>query len=383
MGRRWGKTTLGGAIVLGVLSGHGKAAWIVPEYKNGRALWRYIQNVCANARQAKLLDISKSERVVVTPHGGFLGIYSADNIDAIRNEWFHVVVIDEAGRVTEEARADAIMPTLADAEGDEIDIGTPKGMNAFYHNWRAAGLKQNEDEAAFSAPTAHNPIPAIQRTVARVKALMEQGRYSLRSYQQEWEAKFIADGAGVFRNIRALSTLAPEPPDPEGNYLMGVDWGRSNDETVCSLWDIGRLREVYLDRYTDVPFSLQYQRIKSLAIKYNNALVIAEANAAQDAHIEALAGMDVRVMPFLTTNATKQFGVDQLAAACERAQISFQSDEQGILQMEAFESSRTPSSGLVKYAAPEGMHDDICLARIIAYSGLAQSGPVILNTQAG
>lgn len=380
MGRRWGKTTLGGAVVLGVLSQHGKAAWVVPEYKNGRSLWRYVQNVCAPLAQAKLLDISKSERVVSTSRGGFLGIYSADNIDAIRNEWFNVVVTDEASRVTEEARTDAIMPTLADAEGDQIDIGTPKGLNDFYKNWQAARQKQNEDAAAFNAPTSANPMPSIQATFERVKRLTEQKRYPLRSFKQEWLAQFVSDGAGVFRNVRELSTLLPVEPIEGHRYIIGRDWGRTNDPSVSSVWDLLTKQEVKLEVEQDMPFAIQLARLKALAEKYGDGLVVAEQNSLGDPLIEQAAMAGIRIMPFVTTNATKATAVDTLALACERSKLPmFQADEQGILQMEAFESSRTPT-GLVKYAAPAGQHDDICMARLFAYSAIAEARPVFLGS---
>lgn len=380
MGRRWGKTTLGGAVVLGVLSQHGKAAWVVPEYKNGRALWRYVQNVCASLAQAKLLDISKSERVVSTRRGGFLGIYSADNIDAIRNEWFNVVVTDEASRVSEEARTDAILPTLADAEGDQIDIGTPKGLNDFYKNWQAARQKQNEDAAAFNAPTNANPMPSIRATFERVRLMTEQNRYPLRSFKQEWLAEFVPDGAGVFRNTRALSKLPEIEPEADHRYLIGRDWGRTNDPSVSSVWDLLLKQEVCLEVEQDMPFAIQLVRLQALAVKYNNALVVAEQNSLGDPLIEQAAAAGIRIMPFVTTNATKATAVDTLALACERATLPiFQDDERGILEMESFESSRTPT-GMVKYAAPDGMHDDIVMARLFAYSAIAESGPVLLGS---
>ena len=245
--------------------------------------------------------------------------------------------------------------------GDAYFSGTPKGMNGFWHLYQQAG----EDWAHWQMSSFANPhIPH-----AELSALRET--MTERAYQQEIMAQFLADGAGVFRNVRRLSSLSAQDPEPDTQYIIGVDWGRTNDETVCSVWHVGARREVALDRYTGVPFAVQYERIAALAQRYNDALVIAEANAQQDAHIEALAGREVRVMPFVTTNATKAYALEMLAGALERGAVELQADEQGILQMEALESSRTPS-GLVRFAAPEGMHDDIPMARIIGYSGLGE-----------
>ena len=58
--------------------------------------------------QAKRVSISKTDKVIMTDRGGFLGIYSADNIDAIRGEWFHLVVNDECGFIAEDSVDDAL-----------------------------------------------------------------------------------------------------------------------------------------------------------------------------------------------------------------------------------------------------------------------------------
>ncbi len=377
MGRRWGKTVLGGALVLNVLRQHGHAAWVVPTYKNGRSLWRYVQAVCAPLAKLKVMDISKSERTITTHLGGLLGIYSADNIDAIRSEWFNLVAIDEAARVSEEARNDAIMPTLADAGGCEVDISTPKGMNWFYTEWQR-GQGNDPSIKSWNAPTSANPLPNIRLMLQKVMRLVKLGRISSRTLNQEWLAHFLGDGAKVFIGARAVSVLVQEEPDPAKRYVIGVDWGRTNDFTVISVWSIGELKEVYLDAFTDLPWHVQYQKVKTQALRYNNALVIAEANNAQDAHVEALALMGVRVMPFITQNAPKAYGIDQLVGALDTGIVKLQNDDTGILEMEAFESGRTPT-GLVKYGAPEGLHDDIPMARLFAYSAIAETRPVILD----
>ena len=297
---------------------------------------------------------------------GAVSIYTADNDVSMRGESFDLVIVDEAAQVREETWTDVIMPTLADRAGRAMLISTPKGRNWFWREYER-GKADGVHQAAFTAPTTANPLPAIQEA-----ARLARERVSERTYRQEWLAEFVEDGAGVFRNVRALSTLPPTEPTPGAQYLIGVDWGRTNDETVCSVWDVGNRAEVLLDRYTGIPFSVQYERVQALAQRYGDALVLAEANAAQDAHVEALALRGVRVMPFITTNASKAYGVDALAGAMERGHVTLQSDPDGILQMEAFESARTPS-GMVKYGAPDGMHDDICMARVIAYSGMASA----------
>jgi hypothetical protein len=80
------------------------------------------------------------------------------------------------------------------------------------------------------------------------------------------------------------------------------------------------------------------------------------------------------VQPFIMTNATKIEAVDTLALAFERQSITLINDPTFKSELQAYELTRTPS-GLLRYAAPKGLHDDIVTAALLAYSG-ADSGTI-------
>lgn len=370
-GRRFGKNILlQDLAVEGALAKRQPVAWAAPTYKQLLDDWRTLSNTLATVTARR----NEQEKQLALLGGGTIDFWSLDNADSIRGRKYARFVINEAGIVTNlmDDWNNVIRPTLIDLRGDVYFSGTPKGMNGFWQLFNHGG----DEWARWQMSSYANPhIPAPE-----LDALRET--MTDRAFSQEIMAQFLADGAGVFRHVRHLSANANTPPTGGAQYLIGVDWGRSNDETVFSVWDIGARAEVCLERLSDTPYNSQYTRLQALAARYNNALVIAEANNAQDAHVEQLAIRGVRIMPFVTTNATKAAGVDMLTLACERESVTFQADEQGILQMEAFESSRT-ATGLVKFAAPEGLHDDIVMARVIAYSGIGEhAGPILLKEAA-
>ena len=361
MGRRWGKTVTGGVVTLNVLRQHGRAAWIVPNYKNGRSLWRYAQNVCRPLQQAKKMDISKAERVITTFGGGFFGIYSADNIDAIRSEAFNLIVGDEAARISDEGWNDAVRPTLADADGDEILISTPKGKNWFYYEFMK-GQAEEHGYKSWTAPTNANPMPTIQKAYA-----LAAMRVPERTYLQEWQAQFVDDGS-IFRHIYELSTLSPAEPIEGHQYVIGVDWGRSNYATVFSVVDVNTKEQAQLDRMTDTDYASQRLRLKALAERYNRAMVLAETNSMGQPNIEALQNLGVSVNGFVTTNATKAQIVQALELAFEQQAIRLLDNPAQTAELMAYESEKLPS-GLVRYGAPEGMHDDTVMALALAWYG--------------
>jgi phage terminase large subunit-like protein len=360
-GRRWGKTVTGGVVTLNVLRQHGRAAWIVPAYKNGRSLWRYAASVCAPLAQAGYMSISKSERVITTFAGGFFGIYSAENIDSIRSEAFNLVVGDEAARIGEEGWQDAVRPTLADADGDEILISTPKGKNWFYYEFMR-GQSQSDGYMSWTAPSNTNPMPQIKHAYDLARTRVPE-----RTFKQEWNAEFVDDGV-IFRNIEKLAVLKPQEPQEGHEYIIGVDWGRTNDATVFCVMDIAEKKQVYLDRMTNTDYASQRLRLKSLVQRYNNASVLAELNSMGAPNVEALQGMDIQVTGFNTTNASKAEIIQALELAFENEDISILDDTVQKVELMAYEAIRS-STGLIRYGAPEGMHDDTVIALALAWSG--------------
>lgn len=362
MGRRWGKTVLGGALCGNTLRQHGRVAWIAPTYKNTRPLWRWLVQATAEDVAKRRMSVNKSERSIETKRGGFLGIYSGDNIDSIRGESFHLAVIDEAARIPELAWSDAIMPTLADFDGSAILISTPKGKNWFWQEW-VRGQDKGGDVASWQAPTNENPSPQIRKAFDKAR-----DRVTESSFRQEWMAEFL-EGGEVFRRIREAATAERLDVGRVGPYIVGVDWGKHNDFTVIAVFDASTRSQVYLDRFNQIDYAVQVQRLEAVCDKFKPAAIIAERNSMGEPLVELLHRRGLPIRPFLTTNATKTEAIDALSLAFERGDIRILNDSVQIAELQAYEMERLPS-GLMRYGAPEGMHDDVVMALALAWQGV-------------
>jgi hypothetical protein len=286
MGRRWGKTILGGALTLATASSGSRVAWCVPAYRNGRPLWRWAEATVGPLRRGGHVRVDRSERIISFPdQGGWLGIYSMDNPDSIRGESFDLVIIDEAAMIPEEAWTDAIQPTLADTGGQGILISTPKGRNWFWREW-IRGQGDGEDTASFTAPTSANPSMLIQRA-----ALLARERVPERTYRQEWLAEFIEDGGGVYRNVRELATEQPlDGPEKNHHYVMGVDLARRVDYTVAIVLDVSVTPRVVvaMDRFHQVEWQVQVERLKALAQRFHVETLVVDQTGVGDPVVEQL-----------------------------------------------------------------------------------------------
>lgn len=359
MGRRWGKTTLGGTYALACARRGAAVAWVVPTYRNARPLWRFCEQRTASV--SDLIRSNRQEMMMEFPGGGRVGIYSAENDISLRGESFHVVIVDEAARIKEETYTDVIMPTLADYNGRCILISTPRGLNWFYTEFQR-GIADGKAQSAYHAPTSANPKPNIQRAFQMVR-----GRVTERTFRQEWLAEFVEDGGVVFRHVDDLATAARQEKSVEGHtYVGGIDWGRTDDATVFVVADATTKEMVYLDRMVGTDFQLQRTRLKALHERFDVMNWQGEYNSIGGPQVEALQADGIPVDAFTTTNATKAAIIDALALAFESGTIKIINDPVLLGELKAYSSSRTPS-GMITYAAPEGMHDDMVMATALAW----------------
>lgn len=354
-GRRWGKNIL--LQILAVETGINKryCGWGAPVYRQMMDDYRALENILAPVITGK----SKSEMRIEILGGGVIDFHSLDKPDNIRGKRYHRFIVNEAAFVPDlvDVRNFIIQPTLIDFRGDEYYSGTPKGMNGFYTLYSQTG----DDWMRWRMSSYTNPfIPSHE--LDNLKNVMSE-----RAFRQEIMAEFIEEGAGVFRNVRRQAVAERLDSGVEGRqYVIGVDWGRVDDATVFCVLDIGYGACVHIDRMTDTDFATQRMRLKALAARFNNAQCLVETNSIGQPQLEELQRMGVYVSGFKTTNATKAQIIDALALAYEQGTITTINDETLINELTTY-TSELLGSGLVRYSAPDGMHDDCVIALALAW----------------
>ena len=80
---------------------------------------------------------------------------------------------------------------------------------------------------------------------------------------------------------------------------------------------------------------------------------------------------------FQTTNASKTQAIDALALAFERGDLSIIPDPVMVGELQAYEMERLPS-GMGRYSAPAGLHDDTVMALALAWQGVVTRAPLLL-----
>lgn len=363
-GRRFGKSTLGVDLAIDPPAAEGfPVGWFSPTYKMLTEVWRDLRRATIDITAR----VDAQQHRIELLSGGVIEMWSLDTPDVARGRKYKRVVIDEAAmiRALGEAWNAVIRPTLADYEGDAFLLSTPKGRTFFHTAWTYGQDPGQPDWASWQMPTGANPHINPREIEALARSMPE------RLYQQEIEARFLDDAGGVFRGVRQAATATPQSKAVEGHqYAIGVDWGKHNDFTVLTVIDLTTKAIAALDRFNQIDYAVQLGRLKALAGRFGTITLIPESNSIGEPLIELLQRDGYYVMPFTTTNASKAVAIDALALAFEKGEIAILPDETLIAELEAFEAERLPS-GMLRYRAPEGMHDDCVMSLALAWSAVA------------
>jgi hypothetical protein len=267
--------------------------------------------------------------------------------------------MDECAFIAEQAWTEAIRPALSDRHGDALFISTPKGRNWF---WRAftRGQGDNPEWKSWRFPSVSNPfLDAAEIEAAR-------GDLPERVYQQEYEAIFLEDAGGVFRNVLASvdrGRTANEPPVAGRTYRLGVDLARVEDFTVLDVLD-DTGRQVYHDRFNQISWERQCAAIESVARQYDCTVQL-DSTGVGDPIFEELRKRGLPVEPFVFSNASKERLIDNLALKLEQGQLRLMDVDAQTNELTAYQYELTPSRN-VRMNAPAGMHDDCVIALALA-----------------
>jgi hypothetical protein len=362
-GRRFGKTTLAVRKVAETALDGAPAAWGGPTYKSVGETWRIFTDLLRPVTKRR----SEQEKRLELITGGTLDVWSLEESDHIRGRGYKRFVVDEAAAVPRLRYAweQVIRPTLTDYLGDAWFLSTPHGRNFFWELYRQGMASEEPDWAAWRHPSADNPyLPPAE---------IEAAKRSLpaRVFAQEYEADFVSDDVGVFRRVeeaaRAPGATPQEQALPGHVYVCGLDFGRYQDFTVCCVLDVSLQPPelVAMDRFNQTDWQTQWTRLQALAQRFRPAAILAERNAAGEPVLAVLRMLGLPVVDFVTSNPSKAAAVQALALAFESDQLRLLDEPVLLGELQAFEAERLPS-GMLRYAAPEGGHDDCVIALALA-----------------
>lgn len=359
IGRRAGKTTLGIDRCATKETLHLPVGWFSPSYKMLLEVWRAAMRIFKPIVSRQSVQDHRLEFVT----GGVLEFWSLDNPDVARGRKYRRVIVDEAAMVPSlmDAWNYVLRPTLTDYSGDAYFLSTPKGRNGFWQMWQWGVDPLIDEWQAWKMPSYVNDKINPAEFDAMRDTLPEM------VYRQEILAEFLENEGAVFRNIAAcMNAQTTTPSNHDGHTIVaGVDWGKQSDFTAVSVGCMTCKQELARDRFNQIDYAFQRDRLRILFDKWQPRTILAESNSIGEPNLEMLQREGLPVKAFQTTGTTKPPLIENMALAFERAEWQFQHDPVWTAELESYERKVSAITGRSQYNAPDGGHDDTVIARAL------------------
>jgi PBSX family phage terminase large subunit len=181
-----------------------RIAYIAPTYQQARDIaWAKLKKDCEQAAQT----INESRLEVVLVNGSTIVLRGWENIETLRGQNFHLIVIDEIAMMRNYwiNWREVIRPTLTDFRGEGIFISTPKGFNHFYDLYNMENdPTKGEEYKSFHFTTYDNPHMPPDEVEAAKKELTED------AFAQEYLADFRKTEGLVYKEFDRAKHVVKE-----------------------------------------------------------------------------------------------------------------------------------------------------------------------------
>lgn len=366
-GRRFGKTFAGSQrLTFRACETEGEFWWVGLNWRSASMAeaWTNLQGYHKKIWDTVGLDYRKRKslihNVLTLPNGSLIKMRTAENPESLSGASVSGAVFDEFTMARESVWTEHLAPCLITTNGWMMFIGVPKGNNWGAKLWRSA--KKTEGWRQWHFTTLDNPRvkPSDFESIKNVMPELMQ--------QQELYAEILAGRGTVFRNIQECTGAAwTETPIPGHTYVAGLDWGLKNDYTVLTVIDTTTNEVVFLDRFNQIDYQFQMERVKKSHSVFDFATILAEGNSMGGPLCSQLIRDGLPIREYYMNQHTKRDVIERLIVSLEQNEIKLPAEEWLIDELESFEV-KLSALGTPQYAAPEGTnnHDDGVISLALA-----------------
>lgn len=373
-GRRFGKTRGAIAWALSEMAKQerGVGFWVAPRYKQTRVPWRLMRRL---TRQVPGTTILEAERIIRLPNESEAAFHTGDDPGSLQSEGLRWVVIDEAHDVHADVWHEAIRPSLMDTGGRALVVGRGAQRGWFYDLWQK-GNAGEPGYRSFHFSSFDNPY----LDPAEIDAYLNDPNIPESVKRAHVFAEFVADEGDVFRRVRECSCVRPAEPVRGARYVGFLDLADTHDFNGLVAFRVDGdfadcPTQVVSDRWNRVDLSITVGRANDYARRYPGEWYI-------DA--SSLGGAIARehfptFIPFRFTNESKRNLVNVLRGRLENDAVrlldptSSNAAQAQYDELIDFQATQLPS-GLYRYEAPSGKHDDLAVAVMGAVFHAADAG---------
>lgn len=371
--RQVGKSTLISNILLYYAFNYAgtKNYCLSPTLKQGKTIYKTIINAISGCGVIK--SKNSTELTIVLVNGSQINFKSAEQKESLRGETCTgILAIDECAYISSDIY-NIVKPWCDFHKAVTLMVSTPFVKSGFFWEYYNHGL--NREYNCVSIDWADEKYEVDMNFILPQSKLDEYRKLLPKNvYLTDYCGLFIDDDGTVFTDFKKC-VHKNEIKDTDKLYL-GVDWAagvESDDTAIVAFNQYGK--QVYLDYFNKLSPTQQIDRIEKLIVQYKNQIVVVQTelnslgNPLTDflknrSQIKTIAN---KFLGFNTTNPSKNAIVQNLQIAFEQGIIEILDDEKQLRELATYTAEYNAKTRNVSYNAPNGLHDDIPIAMMLAY----------------
>jgi hypothetical protein len=323
--------------------------WVDTKHPNiDKYIDRYFKPTLSRMNHWDNCHWNQQKKVLTLWNKNYIDFGSAERPELMEGFGYDVAVLNEGGIIFKKRSLweNTLFPMLKGAR--TRIIGTPKGKNTF------ESLYTRYPHYSFSA--YDSPFWTAEQ-IEEAKRTMTQ-----EAFRQEILAEFIEGSGAVFRNIEANAHGSLlEEPTPGKRYVFSGDLAKHSDFTVLMVGDLDTRQVVYHDRFNQLDWGLQKDRIINAYKKFGCISGVIDATGVGDAIFDDLRNQGLNLEGFKFTSSSKQELISNLSVAMDNKDISYPHIEELTDELSIFAYEQR-ANGQFAYSAPEGFNDDEVIA---------------------
>lgn len=353
-----------------------------PTLKQGKNIYKSIINAISGCGIIK--SKNATDLFITLINGSSISIKSAEQKESLRGETCTgILCIDECAYISSEVY-NIVKPWCDFHKAVTLMVSTPFVKSGFFWEYYNHGL--NKEYNCVSIDWSDEKYQDDMDFILPPSKLEEYRKLLPKNvFLTDYLGVFIDDDGTVFTDFKKCINKN-EIKDSDKLYL-GIDWAagvESDDTVVVAFNQYGK--QVYLDYFNKLTPTQQIDRIEKFIVQYKNqiAVVQTELNSLGTPLTDFLKNRSQlktiinKFVGFNTTNQSKNAIVQNLQLAFEQKEIEILEDEKQSRELATYTAEYNAKTRNVSYNAPNGLHDDICIAMMLAYDAY-KNGRVIGN----
>ena len=353
-----------------------------PTLKQGKNIYKSIINAISGCGIIK--SKNATDLFITLINGSSISIKSAEQKESLRGETCTgILCIDECAYISSEVY-NIVKPWCDFHKAVTLMVSTPFVKSGFFWEYYNHGL--NREYNCVSIDWSDEKYQDDMDFILPPSKLEEYKKLLPKNvFLTDYLGIFIDDDGTVFTDFKKCINKN-EIKDSDKLYL-GIDWAagvESDDTVIVAFNQYGK--QVYLDYFNKLTPTQQIDRIEKFIVQYKNqiAVVQTELNSLGTPLTDFLKNRPQlktiinKFVGFNTTNQSTNAIVQNLQIAFEQKEIEILEDEKQSRELATYTAEYNAKTRNVSYNAPNGLHDDICIAMMLAYDAY-KNGKIIGN----